>query len=63
MQARSPRVQQQLADVLDVLFNVAEASVAASMATLASPADQQTAAATTRDRLLGAAASVIQVIW
>jgi hypothetical protein len=43
-----------------VLFNVAEASVAAAMATLGVSPAQQAVAADTRDRLLGAAASVIQ---
>ena len=54
-------MQQQLIEVLDVLFNVAEASVAAATATLGLPSGQQAGvAADTRDRLLNAAASVVQ---
>ena len=43
-----------------MLFNVAEASVAAAMTTVGVSPAQQGAATGTRDRLLGAAASVIQ---
>jgi hypothetical protein len=60
LQTRSPEVQGQLTEVLDVLYNVAEASIVAAETTLYGGEGPASAAAETRDRLLGAAASVAQ---